>query len=157
MTCVAGILGGIFAGTISDQLFQSRRGPVSAVLYGFMFAGSLVMIVALPSPLLGWLMVFMSMCIIAVHGMLSGTASMDFGGKKNTGVAVGIIDGFVYLGTALQSFVLGRVLPQDKAAEKILANWSVWPIVIVPAAFVGLLLATRIWNAKPAPKAAVAH
>jgi OPA family glycerol-3-phosphate transporter-like MFS transporter len=157
MTCVAGITGGIFAGTISDQLFQSRRGPVSAVLYGFMFAGSLVMIVALPSPLLGWLMVFMSMCIIAVHGMLSGTASMDFGGKKNTGVAVGIIDGFVYLGTALQSFVLGRVLPQDKAAEKILANWSVWPIVIVPAAFVGLLLATRIWNAKPAPKAAAAH
>ncbi len=157
MTCVAGILGGVFAGTISDHVFQSRRGPVSAVLYGFMLTGSLVMLVALDSSLLGWLMVFMSMSIIGVHGMLSGTASADFGGKKNAGVAVGIIDGFVYLGTGLQSVLLGMVLPKDKAAEKIIANWQVWPVVIVPAALIGLLLATRIWNAKPQSKSAAAH
>ena len=33
LLCCAGILGGVFAGTISDKMFGSRRGPVSAVLY----------------------------------------------------------------------------------------------------------------------------
>ncbi len=156
MLCVAGILGGVFAGEISDRLFQSRRGPVSAVLYGFMLIGSLLMVPLLSSPYLGWLMVFMSMSIIGVHGMLSGTASADFGGKKNAGVAVGIIDGFVYLGTGLQSLVLGYVLP-NKAGESVLANWNAWPLAILPAAVVGFVLATRIWNAKAQPKSAAAH
>ena len=68
-----------------------------------------------------WLVIFMSMAVIGVHGMLSGTASMDFGGKKNVGVAVGIIDGFVYLGTAVMSFTYGAVLPDEQldAAGKI--------------------------------------
>ena len=35
--------------------------------------------------MLGWTVIFMSLCVIGVHGMLSGTASMDFGGKKNAG------------------------------------------------------------------------
>lgn len=151
MTCVAGILGGVFAGVISDRMFQSRRGPVSAVLYGGMLLGTGAMFAVLTTPLLGWLVVFMSLCIIGVHGMLSGTASMDFGGKKNVGVAVGLIDGFVYLGTGLQAYVLGRVLPKD-AAAKVTDNWWAWPLVMVPAALVGLLLATRVWNAKPKPR-----
>jgi OPA family glycerol-3-phosphate transporter-like MFS transporter len=40
VSCIAGITGGIFAGAISDHLFQSRRSPVSAVLYGIMLAGA---------------------------------------------------------------------------------------------------------------------
>jgi len=149
LLCVAGILGGVFAGTISDRVFQSRRGPVSVLLYGMMLAGSVLMIFALGTPALGWLVVVMSLAIIGVHGMLSGTASMDFGGKKNAGVAVGIIDGFVYLGTGLQAIVLGRVLPSDGSPESALASgWHWWPIVMIPAALVGLLLALRLWHAR---------
>src|SRR6185436_8414416 len=152
MLCIAGIIGGVFAGVISDRVFGSRRGPVSFVLYALMLAGSLGMIAMLESPNLGWLMVLMSMCIIGVHGMLSGTASMDFGGKKNVGVAVGIIDGFVYLGTAAEALVLGRVLPKE-AAAKAAENWWTWPLVMAPAAFIGFALTTRVWHAKPKPKA----
>ncbi|WP_394826367.1 MFS transporter [Pendulispora albinea] len=151
MTCIAGILGGVFAGLISDRIFHSRRGPVSAVLYGAMLAGTAAMFAALATPLLGWLVVFLSLCIIGVHGMLSGTASMDFGGKKNVGVAVGLIDGFVYLGTAVQAYVLGRVLPKGQDARSP-ETWWQWPLVMVPAALAGFLLATRVWNAKPKPR-----
>ncbi len=151
LLCVAGILGGMFAGVISDRLFHSRRGPVSAVLYGGMLLGTGAMYLLLDTPMLGYLMVFMSLCIIGVHGMLSGTASMDFGGKKNVGVAVGIIDGFVYLGTAAEAWVLGKVLPAG-ANKKLAAAWWSWPAVMAPAALIGLLLALRVWNAKPAPK-----
>jgi OPA family glycerol-3-phosphate transporter-like MFS transporter len=152
MSCIAGILGGVFAGFISDRVFNSRRGPVSAVLYGGMILGALAMIAFITTPALGWLLAAMSMCIIGVHGMLSGTASMDFGGKKNAGVAVGIIDGFVYLGVALEGLILGRVTPAgDAKADP--ANWWSWPVVILPAALIGFALALRVWNAAPKKRA----
>ncbi|MBC8426208.1 MFS transporter [bacterium] len=162
MLCIAGILGGVFAGTISDHLFQSRRGPVAALLYGLMLVGSVALVFTYEQSYVGWLVLIMSMAVIGVHGMLSGTASMDFGGSKNTGIAVGIIDGFVYLGTAVMSFTYAVVLPKEQldAAGQIVgpatdpANWKAWPIAMVPLAALGLILATRVWNAKPKGKSA---
>jgi OPA family glycerol-3-phosphate transporter-like MFS transporter len=152
LLCVAGITGGMFAGVISDRVFGSRRGPVSAVLYGGMSLGAVATLFLLGHPALGWTVIWMSLNVIGVHGMLSGTASMDFGGKKNAGLAVGIIDGAVYAGTALQAILLGQILPSNDAA-KVVSNWSNWPIALVPLSFVGLALCTRLWNAKPQGKA----
>jgi OPA family glycerol-3-phosphate transporter-like MFS transporter len=156
LLCCAGILGGVFAGTISDVLFHSRRGPVSAILYGGMVLGSGGLFYVLGQPLLGALVLFMSLCVIGVHGMLSGTASMDFGGKKNVGVVVGIIDGFVYLGTALQAAVLKHVLPDGQAAANA-DNWWTWPAAMLPAAVIGLLLSLRVWNARANKQAPAAE
>jgi OPA family glycerol-3-phosphate transporter-like MFS transporter len=145
---MAGISGGVLAGLISDRVFGSRRGPVAGVLYLVMIAGAVLMFVTLQTHAIGWVVVFMTLAIIGVHGMLSGTASMDFGGKKNVGVVVGVIDGMVYLGTALEALVLGRVLPK-KPLNVDAANWWTWPAVILPAALLGFFLATRVWNARP--------
>lgn len=161
LLCCAGIMGGVFAGTISDHVFHSRRGPVAAVLYGMMLLGGILLAFTYTTPIVGWLVVFMSMCVIGVHGMLSGTASMDFGGKRNVGVAVGIIDGFVYLGTAVMSITYGITLPQEQFdAEGHLtgpvtdpANWLAWPVAMIPVALIGLVLATRVWHATPKAKA----
>lgn len=152
LLCCAGIMGGVFAGVISDRVFQSRRGPVAAVLYGAMVIGALVLIGLLGSPWLGLLIVLMSMCVIGVHGMLSGTASMDFGGRRNAGVAVGIIDGFVYMGTAVMAFTYGQLLPDPDAGASTLDDWIAWPVAMVPVAVLGFVLATRVWNAKPKQK-----
>ena len=153
LLCGAGILGGIFAGVISDRVFQSRRGPVAAVLYGFMAIGALMSLFLLGGPAIGWVAVFMSLSVIGVHGMLSGTASMDFGGKRNVGVAVGMIDGMVYLGTGSMALLYSNILPTG-AAKADPANWDVWPISMIPVAIIGFILATRVWNAKPKGKAA---
>jgi len=151
----------VTAGIISDHVFQSRRGPVAAVLYLVLFLCTLVMWQTYDNPaIVGWLVVFMSMAVIGVHGMLSGTASMDFGGKKNAGIAVGIIDGFVYAGTGVMSFTYAMVLPKVEldAAGQVTgaatdpANWSAWPIAMIPLAAAGFLLALRVWNAKPKSK-----
>ena len=155
LLCCAGIMGGVFAGTISDHVFHSRRGPVAAVLYGLMLASAVALTFLFQQPAVGLLVVFMSMCVIGVHGMLSGTASMDFGGRRNVGIAVGIIDGFVYAGTAFMSILYGYILPSDAvgadgvkpAADP--ANWIAWPLSMIPVALIGVLLARRVWNAKP--------
>ncbi len=154
MLCCAGILGGVLAGVISDRVFQSRRGPVAGILYGGMLLGAVVMVFTYQTAFVPWLVVLMSMCVIGVHGMLSGTASMDFGGKKNVGIAVGIIDGFVYMGTGFMSLTYFFVLPND--ADKAVAadpnNWLSWPVSMIPISIIGLVLALRVWNAKPKPK-----
>jgi OPA family glycerol-3-phosphate transporter-like MFS transporter len=162
LLCCAGILGGVVAGSISDHVFQSRRGPVAVLLYGFMLAGALLLTFTYEQSYVGWLVLFMSMAVIGVHGMLSGTASMDFGGTRNVGIAVGIIDGFVYLGTAVMSFTYALVLPGEQldADHNIIgpaadpANWRAWPLAMIPLAALGLILATRVWNAKPKGKSA---
>lgn len=155
--CVAGILGGVFAGFISDHVFDSRRGPVASVLYGGLLLGALVAFATLGTPALAWSVVFMSLCVIGVHGMLSGTASMDFGGAKRAGLVTGVIDGFVYLGTGTQAFFYGRTLPQTPAAGRALSSWTIWPGAMIPIAVIGLVLCTRVWHAKPQPKGAGGH
>ena len=85
---------------------------------------------------------------------------MDFGGRKNVGIAVGIIDGFVYLGTAVMSLTYAIVLPHEKLNEAgdligpalDPANWKAWPIAMVPVAAIGLFFAFRVWNASPERK-----
>lgn len=164
LLCISGILGGVFAGFISDHVFGSRRGPVASVLYGGMLVGIAAALGLLGTPMIGWAFMFASLCVIGVHGMLSGTASADFGGKKNAGIATGVMDGFVYLGTAAQSAVLGGIgsgdsplfkgLLPSKEAAKDPASWRMWPVAMLPVVVVGLVLATRVWNAKPKAAAA---
>jgi OPA family glycerol-3-phosphate transporter-like MFS transporter len=164
VSCIAGIVGGMFAGAISDHLFKSRRLPVAAVLYVIMLAGAVAIVPLFAAPgMIPWVIAFMSMAIIGVHGMLSGTASADFGGKKNAGIAVGIIDGFVYFGSTIQSWLYGPALPAKEFTcpdgKKIpnpeaanLDNWTIWPYAMIPVALVGLVLAIILWNARPQPK-----
>lgn len=161
VSCIAGITGGMFAGVISDHLFHSRRPPVSIALYLIMLAGALGMIPLLGAPVaVSWIIAVMAMAIIGVHGMLSGVASQDFGGRLNTGVAVGLIDGFVYLGTALQDQVYGgygSLLPEKGTeAAKLVGSWQVWPIAMVPVAALGLWLSYRLRAAQVRPVAVAA-
>jgi sugar phosphate permease len=89
--------------------------------------------------ILGVVVFVMMLSVIGTHGLLSGTATMDFAGKKGTGMAVGIIDGFVYLGTAVESFALGYLTTK---------SWTYWPLFLVPFGVVGLVLCRRIWDAR---------
>lgn len=138
---IAGIIGGNLAGIVSDRVFQSRRAPSAGFLYGFM----ILLIAAMGFSLshgwvLGVLVFGISVCVIGTHGLLSGTATMDFGGRQGAATAVGIIDGFVYLGTAVQSFSLGWITSR---------NWAAWPWFLLPFAVIGLVLLIRIWKAMP--------
>jgi sugar phosphate permease len=90
--------------------------------------------------LLGALVFLISLCVIGTHGLLSGTATLDFGGRRAAATAGGLIDGCVYLGTGLQAIALGFLTSK---------SWSYWPPFLLPFAVVGFVLCLRIWNAKP--------
>jgi len=144
---IAGSTGGLVAGVMSDKVFGSRRAPVAGLFYGLILVSTTGMIFALSPDLspfiLGSLVTLISFAVIGTHGMLSGTATMDFGGRKGAATAVGLIDGFVYLGTGVQSLSLGFITEW---------NWSFWPVFLIPFALLGLVLTIKIWNAFPKGK-----
>jgi OPA family glycerol-3-phosphate transporter-like MFS transporter len=132
---------------MSDHLFGSRRAPVAGILYSGLLLATIGMTFTLwGSPwVFGILASTVSVFVIGTHGMLSGTATMDFGGRRAAATAVGLIDGLVYLGTGVQSLSLGFITTW---------NWQYWPIFLIPFAIIGILLTIRIWNAIPKGKSA---
>jgi OPA family glycerol-3-phosphate transporter-like MFS transporter len=142
---VAGACGGLLAGWMSDHLFGSRRAPVAGILYTGLLLATIGMTFTMwGSPwIFGIMAATVSIFVIGTHGMLSGTATMDFGGKRAAATAVGLIDGLVYLGTGVQSLSLGYITTHD---------WQFWPIFLIPFAIIGILLTLRIWNAIPKGK-----
>ncbi len=138
---VGGIAGGILCGYLSDSWFQSRRPPVAFIFYIGQFV-SLYILGRTASPLAASFMVGVCcMWIFGVHGMLSGTASMDFGGTKAASTVAGLLDGVQYLASGLTGFFMGSVL--DKF------GWNSWTYMIMPFSLIGAALMLRLWNVTP--------
>jgi OPA family glycerol-3-phosphate transporter-like MFS transporter len=138
---VGGIVGGLLAGYMSDRWFQSRRPPVAFVFYLAQIASLFVLGRASAPALAAFMIGFTCMWIFGVHGMLTGTASMDFGGAKGAATAAGMLDGVQYLASGLTGFLLGHFL--DKL------GWGAWTYMIMPFSLIGGLLMLRLWNETP--------
>jgi len=137
----AAIAGAFAAGYASDILFKHRRTPVA-------FIGYLLQIVSLAlvwrAPSVDWVVaafVLNSFAISIVHSMLSGTASMDFGGKRAAGTAAGMFDGMQYMGGSLMGFGGGGLIQHY--------GWGVWAPSMIGFSVIGAILMLTIWNARP--------
>lgn len=143
LLCIFGIIGGFAGGLVSDYFFQSRRGPPAVLASVFMLAMTILMTVFLYSSpfILGSAAVLISMAVITVHSLMSGTAAADFGGRKATATCAGIVDGFAYLGTGLQSVGIGYLTNHG--------NWYWWPVFLMPFTILGGIFAYTIWHELP--------
>jgi OPA family glycerol-3-phosphate transporter-like MFS transporter len=138
---IAGIAGAFVAGFLSDKVFSHRRPPVA-------FIGYLIQIIALTivavAPSLEAIIIaftFNSLAISMVHSMLSGTASMDFGGKRAAATAAGMFDGMQYIGGSVMGVGAGWLIETY--------GWSTWGPSMVGFSAIGAILMLRLWNARP--------
>jgi len=139
---LSGITGGFLAGWASDKIFHSRRGPPVAIS-----GGAIVILLGIMATILYTSPVGVALCAvaigfftIAIHSLMSGTAGADFGGRKATATAAGVTDGFVYLGSAIQSWSLGHLTT---------ISWQLWPVFLIPFMVFGLIVAVKMWQALP--------
>jgi len=146
LLCIFGIIGGFAGGLISDKQFQSRRGPPAALLCGLVLIMALAMSLFLFSQpmVVGWAAVFIVMASIGITSLMSGTAATDFGGRKATATSMGIVNGFAYVGSGLQSISLGFLLTSKGG------SWYWMPIFVIPFAVIGTFIAVKIWHDLPA-------
>ncbi|MEP7121971.1 MAG: MFS transporter [Byssovorax sp.] len=138
---IAGIAGAFAAGYASDMFFQNRRPPVA--LIGYVLQVCALVTISLAPSTTFIIVAFMvnSFAVSMVHSMLSGTASMDFGGKKAAATAAGMFDGMQYVGGALAGYPLGWIIGKY--------GWGGWGPSLAVFSLIGIGLMATLWNARP--------
>jgi OPA family glycerol-3-phosphate transporter-like MFS transporter len=148
---LAGPVGTLLGGVISDKLFQSRRMPICVVA---LFSLATLMIVFPFIPITKTVMAIgmflMGFLIYIPDSLISGAAAIDFGTKKGASTANGMINGFGSVGQ-----MLGVMLPG--AFEKILGKghdiwFTIFLVLGASLALAGALLLPQ-WNRLPPTKA----
>ncbi len=146
---LAGIAGAFVAGFMSDLLFKNRRAPVAFIGYTLQCICLAVVWKAPSLDLVIAAFVVNSLAISMVHSMLSGTASMDFGGKRAAATAAGMFDGMQYVGGSFVGVGMGFLLDTY--------GWGAWGPSMIGFSALGAILMLTIFNATPKRSAAGGH
>jgi OPA family glycerol-3-phosphate transporter-like MFS transporter len=137
----AGVAGAFAAGILSDRMFKTRRPPVAFLGYAIQILCLTVVWIAPSINLVVLAFTFNSFAISMVHSMLSGTASMDFGGMRAGATAAGMFDGMQYLGGSIMGWGMGALLDSY--------GWGVWGPSMIGFAALGAILMLPLWNVLP--------
>jgi len=140
---LAGAVGALASGWLTDRFFQSRRAPMIAV--SLFMVGILTVAYDVIAPLGAAPTVA---CLAAIgfflYGaqiLLVGTAAQDFAKKRATAAAAGFVDFMGYMGAFGGDIATGWFL-KNRDFHAAIRFWAA-------AAIVAALLAATLWNAKP--------
>ena len=141
---VAAVLGSFAAGISSDKIFGARRSPPVVIMYvvqfflllGFYFYSG-------PTSAAVYL-ILLSFFVNGPHSLLGGAAAMDFGGRKASGSAAGMIDAWQYIGAGITQPIIGFVIDTF--------GWSGWAISLAGFSLIGAILMSFLWNSVPGKK-----
>lgn len=140
---LAGGLGALASGWVTDRLFQSRRAPVIAITMGMV--GVLTLLFDKIAPLgAGPTVLCMALIGFFLYGaqiLLVGTAAQDFAKRGTTAAAAGFVDFMGYLG-AFGGDVLTGWLLKNHDFHAAIIFWAI-------AALVAAGLSALLWRARP--------
>jgi OPA family sugar phosphate sensor protein UhpC-like MFS transporter len=147
---LAGPIGTLAGGVISDKLFQAKRMPI-CVLCCLFLAALMIIFPFLPLGRIGMGigMFVIGFLIFIPDSLISGAAAIDFGTKKGASTANGLINGCGSLGQMIGVTLPGLVQGMIGQGKDI---WlSIFIGLGIALAVAGVLLATQ-WHRLP-PKA----
>jgi len=138
---IAGIVGAIAAGWLSDTVFKGRRGRVS-VIFMMLLVVSVLAILYVPSNNAALMSLTLFAVGFFVHGpmLLVAVAAVDFATKKAAATAVGLTGLFGYIGAFIANYGTGLI------SER----WG-WDYVIyfyLVSALIGTALLLLTWNSR---------
>jgi len=144
---LAGPLGVLAGGYLSDKVFHCKRIPISVICL-FVLAPLLLYFDDLPPTrfVLGLGFFAIGFFIYVPDSLVSGTAAIDFGTKRGASTAAGLINGFGSAGAIIGGMLPGLV---QRTCGKDADLWN-WVFVALAASILlaGLLLLPK-WNALP--------
>lgn len=142
---VAGMIGSLVTGRLSDRLGPGRRAPLMAGSLALLLASTLALAHAgVTSPLVATIAVAgCGLFLLGPYSLLAGAVSLDVGGPHGAATAAGFVDAVGYVGASLAAFVLGSVSKR--------AGWTAAFDVVAGVTFAALLLSTTwaVRQAKP--------
>jgi sugar phosphate permease len=140
---LAGAVGALASGWLSDRYFESRRAPLIAVALGIVGVLTLAYDRIAPlgtGPTIACL-AGIGFCLYGAQIMLVGTAAQDFAKKKRAAAAAGFVDFMGYFGAFGGDIMTGWLLKHHDFHAAI-RFWAT-------AALVAAALVATLWGAKP--------
>jgi len=140
---IAGTVGVIAAGFLSDRFFRGRRAKISFYFILAMIFSTIVLYV-LGSESLVYFGISLGLVGFTLYGpdaLMTGAGAIEVGSLRGVALAAGIINGMGAIGSVVQEFVMGNVLIDSGAGP-------VFAILLTSALFAGLLLSTVLWRNK---------
>lgn len=138
---LAGLLGPILIGRVSDKIFKARRMP-AAVLSLAVLIVALALFIPLTSTgntlIMVGLLAVIGLSIYAADSMVSCVAAVDFGTSKHAGTSAGLVNGCGSVGA-----ILGGLLPGYLGTAGLFYGFT-------GAAFIAMLILLPHWNRMPA-------
>jgi OPA family sugar phosphate sensor protein UhpC-like MFS transporter len=148
---LAGIVGCIAFGYISDKLFQARRPPTN-LLFALLEIVALLLVFYGPQSS-GWLLFAFVLYGVGMNGLvtsLGGLFGTDIVSKRTAGAVMGIIGVFSYVGAAIQENITGLLV--DGGLSVVdgvrIYDFSAAINFWLGAAVVSALLAACLWRVR---------
>jgi OPA family sugar phosphate sensor protein UhpC-like MFS transporter len=149
---VAGILGAIAFGFMSDKLFNARRPPTNVIFAVLEIAG-LLMVFYGPPGRPGFMTAAFFIYGFGLTGLvtsLGGLFALDIAPKRAAGAAMGFIGVFSYIGAALQDQISGHLIERGVTVIDGVRHYDFTAVIWfwVGMSVVSLILATSLWRVK---------
>ncbi len=152
LNTVAGILGCIVYGFVSDKFFKARRPPVT-LIYGLIELTALSVIFFSAPNHPGLVMVAFICYGFTMSGLLAslgGLFAIDIASKKAAGSAMGFIGIFSYIGAGLQDQVSGFLIDQGSSTINGVLSYDFSKVIYywIGSSIVSMILAATLWKVK---------
>ncbi len=150
---LAGLVGCVAYGFVSDKFFNARRPPVNLIC-GVLELLSLAVIFTAP-PDRPWLLVAAFVVYgLSINGLitsLGGLFAVDIVPKRATGAVMGFMGIFAYIGAAVQERISGYLIQKGTTIVDGVRHYDFSAAITfwVGASVVSLILATSLWRARP--------
>ena len=151
ISTVAGIVGAVAYGFISDKYFDARRPPANLLFAILEITGLLIFFFG---PDTYWVlvvgMVLFGMGLTGLVTSLGGLFAVDIAPKRVAGAAMGVIGIFSYIGAGIQEQVSGALIEQGMTVMGDVRTYDFGPVIWfwIGSSVVSMLLAASLWRTK---------
>ena len=120
---LAGIVGVIAAGWLSDKMFAGRRARISFLFILGMAASCLLLYLLGPSSLIlfGISIALVGFFLYGPDALMTGAGAIEVGSLRSATLAAGIINGMGAVGSVAQELLLGRLLGEGEGVAEVFA------------------------------------
>ncbi len=149
---IAGIVGCVAYGFISDKLFAAKRPPVT-LIFGIIEIASLFVIFFSPPGhpvILTTMFVVYGFTLSGLLAALGGLFAIDIVPKRAAGAVMGFIGIFSYIGAAIQDQISGYLIEKGTTIINGVRHYDFSQVILfwIGASIVSMILATTLWRTK---------
>lgn len=151
VSTIAGIVGAVAFGFISDKYFAARRPPVN-LLFGLIELTGLLLLFYGPQGM-AWTVLAMILFGLGMTGLVTsvgGLFGVDICPKRVAGAALGMVGVFSYLGAGIQERVSGKLIDGGMTMVNGVRHYDFTNVIEfwIGASVISILLAATLWRTK---------